>query len=308
MDSSDLDRVVLVGNQKGGVLKSSVVAGVSSMVASAKRRVLVVDVDPQGNVSRNDLGVAGDRGRGLSMTLQYGEPLRPVQDVRPGLDVVPGGALLSTVSAIAATAEAEGVDMAANFRQALAELCRVRGYVLVLIDSAPGDAKLLELLLCTARYLVVPTADDQASLDGVELIAGRYLRARQQGANIELLGVLLANVNPRATARNRSVFRDITAMLGGSGADPFESVIRTDKAAALDMRARGLTPAELVQATEGSVKARIARLRTRGSDDATSPALPWSRDASGLAGDYQQLARELVNRIVQREHTLAGRA
>lgn len=295
----DLSRVVLVGNQKGGVLKSSVVAGVASMVASEKRQVLIIDADPQGNVSRNDLAVAGDRGRSLAMTLQYGEPLIPVRQVRPGLDVIPGGPLLATVSAVAATAEAEGVDMAGNFRQALSSLCELSGYALVLIDSAPGDAKLLELLLNTARYLLVPTADDQASLDGVELIAGRYLRARQQGADIELLGVLLANVNPRATTRNRSVLHDITAMLGNSGADPFDTVIRTDKAAALDMRARGLTPAELVQATEGSRKTRIAQLRKGSSGDTST--LPWSRDASGLAGDYQHLAAEIITRIIRRE-------
>ena len=295
--TTQLSRVVLVGNQKGGVLKSSIVAAVAAMIARPTRRVLVVDADPQGNVSRNDLGVPGDRGQGLAMAIQYGQPINPIQNVRDGLDVIPGGPLLSSIGALAVTAASSGVDLGGNLVRTLAELCGGKQYTLVLIDSAPGDAALLEILLGTSRYLLVPTADDSASLDGVKLLAGRYLRARQQGAQIELLGVVLANVNPRATARNAAALATIAEMLGGSGADPFDAIIRTDKAAAVDMRSRNLTPAELVAAAEGNVRSRIAHLRkgTRADTDL------WSRDASGLAGDYQGLTREILQRIALRE-------
>jgi len=52
------------------------------MLASAGRRVLVVDADQQANITVSDLGVEGDRGRALSMALQYSEPLEPLRDVR----------------------------------------------------------------------------------------------------------------------------------------------------------------------------------------------------------------------------------
>src|SRR5664279_5878651 len=84
-----LSRVILVANQKGGVGKSSIVSAMAGMVASDDRSVLVIDADQQGNVSRNDLGVAGDKGRSLAMALQYAQPLEPVRDVRPGLNVIP---------------------------------------------------------------------------------------------------------------------------------------------------------------------------------------------------------------------------
>ena len=84
-------RAVLVANQKGGVGKSSIVAGVASMVASGGKRVLVVDADPQGNVSKSDFGQAGDQGRGLAQTLHYSVPLTPLRDVRPdGLEAALG--------------------------------------------------------------------------------------------------------------------------------------------------------------------------------------------------------------------------
>jgi chromosome partitioning protein len=120
---SDMDprlaRTVLVANQKGGVGKSSIVAALGGMLAGPERRVLIVDADQQGNVTRSDLGVDGDRGQSLAMALQYTQPLTPVRDVRPGLDIVPGGPHLATVGAMVATASSSGLDIAAN----LAAIC-----------------------------------------------------------------------------------------------------------------------------------------------------------------------------------------
>jgi len=290
-------RTVLVANQKGGVGKSSIVSAVAGMVAAAGRRVLVVDADQQANVSSSDLGVEGDGGRGLSMALQFSHALTPVRDVRPNLDVVPGGPALAVVASVAATSSQTGIDLRGNLTKTLNDLDDVENYDLVLIDSGPGDAPLLEALLGTARYLVVPTKDDDASLSGVELLAMRYLRARQAGSMIQLLGVVLFDTNPRATARNREVFDQVNELLEGSGADPFESFIRSDRAAAVDLRTRHLTPLELVEAAESDQKSRLQRLRQKGK---SSDRL-WSRDPSGLASDYQGLTREILSRVANAE-------
>lgn len=293
MSTVRTNRTLLVANQKGGVGKSSIVAAVAGMVASANRRVLVVDADQQANVSTSDLGVNGDRGRSLAMALQYAEPLRPVRDVRPGLDVIPGGASLALVGAMAATTAQTGMDLRANLAGTLNDLCERESYDLVLIDSGPGDAPLLDALLSTARYLLVPTRDDDASLSGVEMLAARYLRARASGALVELLGVVLFDINPRATARNSEIVGQVAQLLEGSGANAFESFIRSDRAASVDLRTRHLTPGELVVVAREHQRHRIAQLRNKvGGGDRL-----WSRDPSGLAGDYQALTREILNRI-----------
>lgn len=299
-----LRRVVLVANQKGGVGKSSIVSAVASMVATTGRRVLVVDADQQGNVTESDLGVDGDRGRSLAMAMQYATPLQPVRNVRPNLDVIAGGPALSVIGPAAAAAATQAdLDLRGNLARTLAALIDAEQYDLVLIDSGPGDAAVLDELLRIARYLVVPTRDDDASLSGVELLAARYLRARQQGSSIQLLGVVLFDANPRATARNNEVFTQMNELLAGSGAEPFTTFIRSDKAAAVDLRNQHMTPAELVSAAEKDQKNRIDRLR--GAKEKPRTRL-WSRDPSGIAGDYQDLTRELLRKLAAFERERIG--
>lgn len=82
---------VAVMNGKGGTLKTSVTANVGGLAAAGGYRVLLVDLDPQGNLAR-DLGYGprSDAGAGLLMAMyQGGEPRR--LKVRENLDVVPGG-------------------------------------------------------------------------------------------------------------------------------------------------------------------------------------------------------------------------
>ncbi len=300
MTSTSLARTLLVANQKGGVGKSSLVSALGSLVAASGRKVLLVDSDQQANLTNSDLGAEGDRGRSLGMTLQYGEPLVPLTGVRENLDLIPGGPVLAAVSATAALSEQQGIDMAGNLSAALAKLQVEGGYDLILIDSGPGDAPLLDALLATASHLLVPTKDDDASLSGVELLAARYQRARANGAAIQLLGVVLFDANPRATVRNRDVFESIEEILGDSGVQAFRTFIRSDKASAVDMRNRHVTPAELVELAEANKLTRIEVLR-----QTISGQLPpgkerlWSRDPSGLASDYLNLTREVLTRLAE---------
>lgn len=299
-------RVVLVANQKGGVGKSTTVAAIAEMIAAAGkrgRRVLVVDGDPQANVTVEDLGVAGDRGQSLAQTLQFGAPLAPVRDVRPNLDVVPGGPQLAVVGAAAHLMVENGIDMGTNFQTQLTALCESEAYDLVVIDSGPGDVPLLDTYLSVANYLLIPTRDDQASLGGVERLAKRFWRARKRGASIQLLGVLLFDVNPRATKRNEEVFAQVSEMLEGSGTTPFDITIRSAPAAAVDMRTLHRTAGELVALANDERRSRLARLR----DKQTPSRAMWSSDPSGLAADYQELVREIVARLRRFETTMEER-
>jgi len=291
-------RSILVANQKGGVGKSTTVAAVAEMVAAAGkrgRRVLVVDGDPQANVTVEDLGVQGDGGQALAQTLQYGTPLTPVRDVRPNLDVIAGGPQVAVVGAGAHLMAENGIDLAENLQTQLEVLCAREGYDLVLIDSGPGDVPLLDTYLSVANFLLIPTRDDQASLGGVERLAKRFWRARKRGASIELLGVLLFDVNPRATRRNGEVFTQVSEMLEGSGTTPFDVTIRSAPAAAVDMRTLHRTAGELVSLANDDRRSRLAKLRDHQSPERAM----WTSDPSGLAADYQELVRQIVARLLR---------
>lgn len=298
-------RTILVANQKGGVGKSTTVAAVAEMIATAGkrgRRVLVVDGDPQANVTVEDLGVDGDRGQSLAATLQFGTPLTPVRDVRTHLDVIAGGPQLAVVGAAANTIAENGIDMATNMQTQLQALCDSEGYDVVLIDSGPGDVPLLDTYLSVANYLLIPTRADQASLGGVERLARRFWRARKHGASIQLLGVLLFDVNPRATKRNEEVFTQVNDMLAGSGTSPFDITIRSAPAAAVDMRTLHRTAGELVALAHDERRSRLTRLR----DKQRPERALWSSDPTGLAADYQELVRQIVSRLVSYEAAAAG--
>ena len=96
----------------------------------------------------------------------------------------------------------------------------------------------------------------------------------------------------------------VNDLLEGSGADPFEAFVRSDRAAAVDLRTRHLTPLELVEAAESDQKSRLQRLRQKGK----AGERLWSRDPSGLAHDYQALTREILTRVAdaEREHVGGG--
>jgi hypothetical protein len=110
---------------------------------------------------------------------------------------------------------------------------------------------------------------------------------------------VLFNVNPRATTRNEEALQSLTDLLDGSGATAFRSIIRTDKATAIDLRKQHLTAGELVTESEKQKKNRLKQLGS-GQKIRQDKRL-WSRDPSCLANDYQQLAREILSRVATHE-------
>nr|WP_296778868.1 ParA family protein [Rhodococcus sp. (in: high G+C Gram-positive bacteria)] len=308
-------RKILIGSQKGGVGKTSIVTGIGSALAAAGARVLVVDADQQGNLTQEDLGVESDSGRNLAMVLQYGVELEPVQ-ARENLDLVRGGVLLGQVQA-ALVGRPEGAPEAArNLLAALAtlntdtETGEGDRYDFILFDSGPGDTVILDALLSCADWLLIPTKDDSASFAGIKKIAGRFVSAQNAGSGIDLLGVVLFDVNHRATARNAATLTELAGLFSPSDDDKsaravFETVIRSAPAAAKDLRQRHLAPQELVPVSS-EVRAQTFRaLRNK----AALPTRVWSRDSGvPLATDYQELTREVIKRISDAENAAYGSA
>jgi len=295
-------RVVAIANGKGGVGKTTLTAGLAGQFAAAGLRVLVVDTDPQGNMGR-DLGYGLQDGSSLGLAITHGLPVEVSRGVRDRLDVVAGGPALWDVAAAFTSRGARGASLP-GLRPAL-DLLRPDGtdddYDMVLIDTPPGEPILQELVFAASDYLIIPTRSDEASLDGLVVVAQRFAAARAVNPDLTLLGVALFGVRAGSTRLLGRVRSALTETLGGA-APVFSASIRYLESAAVDMRSRGLLPHELEQVHRGDKSQRIKRLRKGVKVDTGDSLLSRDSSVAGLAGDYADLAKEMLAAIDEQQH------
>lgn len=293
-------RVVAIANGKGGVGKTSLTAGLSGLAAAAGYRVLTVDADPQGNL-RRDMGYDSSSGENLAAAIQNGAPLALLRDVRPNLDCIPGGSALYDIPATYVSRMTRGESLfglGGALDSVRPDESTNADYDLVFVDTPPGEPVLQDVVFSAADYLIIPTRSDDASLDGLVAVATRFAAARRANPGLTLLGVLLFGVRSGSTRLRATVREALEDTLDGA-APVFETSIRYLESAAVDMRRHGLLPHELEQ---GQLRERAKRLtRLRAGAKASRAEDLLSRDASGLAGDYASLARELLQTIAAAE-------
>ncbi len=304
MDRAGLSRVVAVINVKGGVGKTTIAANLGGLLAASSYRVLLIDLDPQGNLGE-ELGYSGtpvdDGGRALRESLTTGVPLRPVADVRPGLDVITGGPELDAAGASLVLAARE--DPQAAKRSLMTLLADTApDYDVVLLDCPPGQELLQQAALAAARWALIPVKTDASSRKGLRDVARRLDTVLDINPDLDLLGVLLFGVN-RGAHRVVESARAAVAQDLGDAAPVLRTTIRHVEAAAQEARDRGLLVHELEEAVMAAPAWWQIRRGTPAGDG------PRSRSVLGLAEDFQALGSEVIERIVaaeQAEESAAG--
>lgn len=292
----DLPRRLLVAIQKGGSGKSTIVAAVAQAIAAKGRRVLVVDADQQGNLTQDDLGVPDDqwdKGKSLAAAFQYATPLTVIKDVRPNLDLVMGGPAIGMVST-AVAGNPEPPDLAENLQHSLRELNAENEYDVIIFDSGHGDKVLLIALLEISTDLVIPTKEDAASLRGIAQLAVSMKRAIHRGSQVKLLGVVLFDVDPKATLRHEYIIDQVREILQGTDVEPFQATIRHAAGPSVAQRDNNQTAQELALAATTPTGGRLKTLRLgkgKGSHRLSADL------AINLANDYQLLTREILQRL-----------
>lgn len=287
-----LGRVVCIANGKGGVVKTSLAANLAGLAAAAKYRTLIVDLDPQGDLS-DDLGyfdlADDDHGHALASAMVTGQQLAPtLRDVRPGLDVVPGGVHLADVAGALAARASRGDSTTDLLARALAPLATK--YDLVVVDTPPVDTTLQALALNASRWLLIPTKADASSIRGIQRIAERVADARQSGHEIDILGVVLAGVPTAARRVRAGAIADITAVLGDS-ASLLDAVVRSSDAVARECRTKGILAHELAEELEG------AEPFWRALREGSTPQQRVPGTAPALADDYIRVTEQVLLRL-----------
>jgi chromosome partitioning protein len=187
-------QIVAFANQKGGVGKTTTTVNTGVILARDGLRVLLVDLDPQGNAT-SSLGVDKqtlERSTYDAVMLPAGTADAIVDGVRDRLDLLPSTPAL-------AAAEVDLVGLVHRERQLKRALAGVAGrYDLAIIDSPPSLGLLTVNGLTAADYVVVPIQCEFLALEGVsQLVTTIDLVRRQLNPHLDLLGVLMTMFDAR---------------------------------------------------------------------------------------------------------------
>jgi chromosome partitioning protein len=281
-----MTKTIMVSNQKGGVGKTTTTLELGAIYARKGKRVLVIDLDGQVNLSMyvnakyDDKNIPTIRDVLLEIKeiLKHSEPekdedtddgeediiTKSIQTTSEGFDIIAGHRNLSN-------ALAEFSDITDVFL--LKELIScLEDYDYILIDSAPARSPLLNMGYVAANYCLILTEADKASQDGVrQVVTDIKLLKKSNMSDIVILGILL---NKNEDLKNQEeAYEDLCAFGKTNDCMPFETIIS---------KAAGATTAK------NMYKSIHAYKDTRGID---------KRGIQGILKDFDNLADEIEKRI-----------
>ena len=208
--SKPLGKIIAVTNQKGGVGKTTTAVNLSACIAAMGKRVLLVDIDPQGNAT-SGLGQSGADGATVYDVLIGGAAARDAL-LDTGFD---GLGLIPTAIELAG-AEIELVGMENREKLLKAALEPLRGdYDYIFIDCPPSLSLLTLNALAAADSVLIPIQCEYYALEGVgQLVNTIKLIRKRLNPDLAVEGILLTmydgrtNLCAQVVQEVRSHFRD----------------------------------------------------------------------------------------------------
>ena len=158
-----MGRTIAIANQKGGVGKTTTAINLSACLAEKGKKVLAVDMDPQGNMT-SGLGVDKDSVENTIYNLIIGESKMEevlIKDVLENLDIIPTNIDLSG-------AEIELLDVEEKEYIVRNEIDKIKdNYDFIIIDCPPSLSMLTINAMTTADSVLVPIQCEYYALEGL---------------------------------------------------------------------------------------------------------------------------------------------
>ncbi|MBR5756381.1 MAG: ParA family protein [Firmicutes bacterium] len=190
-----MGKAIAIFNQKGGVGKTTTNINLAACLAKKNRKILVMDIDPQGNTTTG-LGISK---AGLDYTCydllidENIDPFRTVYKTRvEGLDIVPASVDL-------AGAEIELVQLEGREKRLKNAIDKIRKfYDYIFIDCPPSLGLLTINALTAVDSVLIPIQCEFYALEGVsQLVSTIELVNRSMNPNLEIEGVILSMYDGR---------------------------------------------------------------------------------------------------------------
>jgi chromosome partitioning protein len=267
----NMTQVLALANQKGGVGKTTTSVNLAASLAATKRRVLLVDLDPQGNAT---MGVGVDK-NALEQTLcdvllQGLDPRACLQHVEnAGIDLLPSNSDLTAAEVElmrSSGAETRLKNCLANIKQ---------GYDFVILDCPPALNMLTLNAMVAADGVIIPMQCEYYALEGLSSLLDTIEQVRSSvNPNLKIEGLLRTMFDPRNTLSN-----DVSAQLIEHFGDKVYRTIVPRNVRLAEAPSYGL-PALLYEKTSRGALAYLAlagemlrRNARQASADADAPAV-----------------------------------
>ena len=195
-----MSRIITLFNQSGGVSKTTLTHNLGYHLATNKRRVLLIDMDPQASLTQF-MGIDPEL---LSQTVYNAiideEPLFIYPEIIYGIAIAPTNINLSAAELLLPAATAREYRLA----EALAPI--KDNYDFILIDCPPSLGILSILSLTAATHLVVPIQCQFKSFLGTDLLLDTIARVKKKlNKNLQIAGFIPTMLDSRTAQETRTL-------------------------------------------------------------------------------------------------------